>query len=665
MIEPPDTAKLVSRVIPETADADLLSLPLRSIADVEQIERVPLEQRLMITNFMRRIDLALAARDPNDIAISYVEDGDVGRTPTEIGFGELRRNIDLTAALLRSRGIARGDAVAVLLPAVPAIYWSLLGAMAAGIVFPVNWMMEPQQILHLLCEARVRAVIALGPTPGFKIWESMMSIAAGLPAEVAVWSVRGPNGEFLPETDLDAAIQSQVETAGRGEISGDDIAAYVHSGGTTGAPKIVKLSHRGLSYRHWTAQLSQKHLVGEVCLHDTPMFHVGGFIGRCLSALASGASMVIPSVIGARDRRYIANYWKFVEKYRITRLSAVPTTLAVLAKMPPQGEDLSSLKPYFGTGSTALPISVRDEFQRVSGVRVLNTYGMTENTASISCDPRDGVSKEGSSGIRFPYTKVRSVMMGTDGTTIRLCGPNEIGMLQISGPGVTPGYVDPAHERGARTDDGWLISGDLGRIDQDGCIFVTGRAKDVIIRSGHNIDPALIEEPLMQSPDVLLAAAVGKPDAYAGELPVAYVQLVPGSRATSSDLTEYLRDRIAERAALPKEIFIVDEIPLTAVGKPLKTQLRQDAAQRTFRSVLSQATGLSLTDGRLVVSVAPHSLLGTMVSITVTCACRQRGGLEARIREVMGQYSIGHDIQWIDEPDMQQIDIDAEPRIGA
>jgi fatty-acyl-CoA synthase len=141
--------------------------------------------------------------------------------------------------------------------------------------------------------------------------------------------------------------------------------------------------------------------------------------------------------------------------------------------------------------------------------------------------------------------------------------------------------------------------------------------------------------------------------------------LVPGSRATSSDLTEYLRDRIAERAALPKEIFIVDEIPLTAVGKPLKTQLRQDAAQRTFRSVLSQATGLSLTDGRLVVSVAPHSLLGTMVSITVTCACRQRGGLEARIREVMGQYSIGHDIQWIDEPDMQQIDIDAEPRIGA
>lgn len=658
MTEMIEALNVVPRIVPETADAHLLSQPLRSIADVERIELIPLEERLVVTNFMRHIDLALAIREQDDTAISYVEDGDINRNPTKVTFRELRRNIDLTASLLRSHGISRDDAVAVLLPAVPTIYWSLLGAMAAGIVFPVNWMMEPQQILHLLREANVRAVIALGPTPGFKIWESIMSIAPELPPGVPVWSVRGPNGDLLPDTDLDTAIQSQPQMPNYAEIRGDDIGAYVHSGGTTGAPKIVKLSHRGLSYRHWTAQLSQKHVVGEVCLHDTPMFHVGGLIGRCLSALASGASMVIPSVMGARDRRYIRNYWKFVEKYRITRLSAVPTTLAVLAKMPPQGEDLSSLKPYFGTGSTALPISVRDEFQHVSGVRVLNTYGMTENTASVSCDPRDGVSKEGSSGIRFPYTKVRSVIMDPQGRTIRTCGPNEIGMLQISGPGVTPGYLNPAHERGARTPDGWLISGDLGRIDEDGCIFVTGRAKDVIIRSGHNIDPALIEEPLMQSPEVLLAAAVGKPDGYAGELPVAYVQLVSGSRATVSDLVEYLTDRIPERAAFPKEIFIVDELPLTAVGKPLKTQLRQDAAERTFRSVLSYATGLSVTDGQLLVSVGPHPTVGTMVSIVVTCTPQQRRELESRIKDVMGQYSIGHDIRWRHEDDLQQVNAD-------
>jgi fatty-acyl-CoA synthase len=173
-------------------------------------------------------------------------------------------------------------------------------------------------------------------------------------------------------------------------------------------------------------------------------------------------------------------------------------------------------------------------------------------------------------------------MIGGPDQTTRPCGVDEIGMLQIKGPGLTPGYVNPEHDRGARTEDGWLITGDLGRIDSDGYVFVTGRAKDVIIRGGHNIDPAWIEEPLLQSPDVLHAAAVGKPDSHAGELPIAYVQLVPGSRATSADLIEYLTGRIAERAAVPKEVLVVDKLPLTDVGKPDKVALRRETAERTF-----------------------------------------------------------------------------------
>src|SRR6202035_955642 len=137
----------------------------------------------------------------------------------------------------------------------------------------------------------------------------------------------------------------------------------------------------------------------------------------------------------------------------------------------------------FITGSTAMPIPIRKRFEEISGVRVLNSYGMTENTASIAIDPRDGETKEGSSGIRLPYTQIRAMIDGPDGTA-RRCGPDEIGMLQIKGPGLTPGYVNPEHDRTARTADGWLITGDLGRIDGDGYVFVTGRAKDVIIRGG-------------------------------------------------------------------------------------------------------------------------------------------------------------------------------------
>jgi fatty-acyl-CoA synthase len=420
----------------------------------------------------------------------------------------------------------------------------------------------------------------------------------------------------------------------------------MHSGGTTGLPKIVRMSHRNASYRHWTLQLAYKAVVGEVVFHDSPMFHSGGLMGRCIPPLASGASILIPSVMGARDKRFIANYWRFVEKYRVTRLSGVPTTLAVLTKSPPQGEDLSSLKPYFVTGSTAMPIPIRKRFEQISGVRVLNSYGMTENTASIAIDPRDGETKEGSSGIRLPYTQIRAMIDGPD-RTARRCGPDEIGMLQIRGPGLTPGYVNPEHDRGARTEDGWLITGDLGRIDGDGYVFVTGRAKDVIIRGGHNIDPAWIEEPLLQSPDVLYAAAVGKPDAYAGELPVAYVQLVPGSRATPSDLIAYLAGRIAERAAIPKEVLLVDKLPLTDVGKPDKVALRREIAERAFHSTLSAATGLSCKGGNLKVSVRQHPQQGTRVSIVVALPPQaNREVLAANIEGVMDQYAFPYDIEW-------------------
>jgi fatty-acyl-CoA synthase len=635
-----------SVVISATADPALLDRPLRSIADVEAIERTPLDERLNIVDFSRRISIALAARNPDDDAIIYVPDGDVDRAAQRVAFLELRRRIDRTAALLRAHGIGRTDVVAVLLPAVPQSFWSILGAMRAGIVFPVNWMLEPSYLLRLLSKAQVKAVIALGPTPGFRIWESLMSIDGQLPAHLPMWSVPGPGGAPLDACDLDAAAAAPAQREMFFEPSrGDDIGAYVHSGGTSGFPKIVKLSHRNMSYRHWTLQLASRLEMGEIIVHDSPMFHVGGLVGRCLPPLASGASILITSALGARDKRYIANYWKFVEKYRVTRLSGVPTTLAVLAKSRPRHIDLSSLKPYFITGSTALPVSVRNAFEQVSGVRVLNSYGMTENTASIAIDPRDGARKDGSSGIRLPYTRIRAVALNAQGPVASLCGPHEIGMFQIEGPGVATGYVQHEHARTARTDDGWLITGDLGRIDEDGYVFVTGRAKDIIIRGGHNIDPALIEEPLLQSADVLHAAAVGKPDSYAGELPVAYVQLVPGSQATPGELMAFLSARVAEKAAMPKEILIVDRLPLSDIGKPMKPALRRDLAERTFRAVLAESTGLS--EDRLQIAVEQDAQRGTVVAIEARgVGPSAQAELEARIARTMDGYAFAYRVAW-------------------
>jgi fatty-acyl-CoA synthase len=163
-----DASRDMLAVVPQTADAALLDKPLRGVADVEAIEAVPLDSRLRMVDISHRVACGLAAHDPNDTAIFYISDGDVDRSAVEISFAALIRNIGRTASLLRGAGIGSGDVVAILLPAVPQIYWSILGAMSAAVAFPINWMLEPRHVLHLLEEAGVKAVIALGPTPDFR-----------------------------------------------------------------------------------------------------------------------------------------------------------------------------------------------------------------------------------------------------------------------------------------------------------------------------------------------------------------------------------------------------------------------------------------------------------------------------------------------------------------
>jgi fatty-acyl-CoA synthase len=294
-----------------------------------------------------------------------------------------------------------------------------------------------------------------------------------------------------------------------------------------------------------------------------------------------------------------------------------------------------------------MPIAVREEFERISGVRVLNSYGMTENASSIAIDPRDGPTKEGSSGIRLPYTDVRAVELDQHQKEIRQCGPEEIGMLVIRSPGLTPGYLNPEHNVKSWTQDGWLITGDLGRIDDDGYVFVTGRLKDVIIRGGHNIDPGLIEEALVQSKDVLLVAAVGKPDAYAGELPIAYVQLAQDSKATSADLLQFLESRISERAAIPKEIHILEKMPLTDIGKPMKVKLREMTIVREFTRLIEDVINKLKINHQdsIEIMISNDTARGTLIQIKLGRVDQSKQDLiHTQIHQLMGQFAYAYEI---------------------
>jgi fatty-acyl-CoA synthase len=615
---------------------------IATIKDIEALERVPLEQRIASWNVNELIRMG-CERNPDKVAIHYVEDGDPATPSLNVSYRDLLRQARQASNLFYSLGVRGNDCVFYLLPTMPQLFVVTMAGMETGITHGANWMLKADHWVELIKASNAKVVVALGPTPGYEIWENLQTVRDELKG-VHVFSVKGPGGKVLPESDLDVAMARHPgdKLTFKREVKPDDVGAYVHSGGTTGAPKLVRILHRGMAYKCWANAVIMAHGPDDVIFADYPMFHVAGFFGRGILALAHGMTILIPHPMGARDKKFISNYWKFVEKYRVSLMSGVPTTLSVLAKNPPRGEDISSMRKYMCTGSTAMPAEVAKEIEEATGVRVLATYGATEFTQNVSQCPKDGDPKYGSGGLRIPYTQIRAVILDDNGKIVRDCKTDEIGAVIIKGPSITPGYVDESFNKGMFV-EGWINNGDLGRIDADGYLWLTGRAKDLIIRGGHNIDPTMIEETLRRHKSVLLVAAVSKPDAYAGELPVAYVQLVKGSSTTGEEIAEFVRQHITERAAAPKEVYVLDEMPLTDVGKPSKVHLRHDAARRAFTAALGAMSPPLPTFDVTVGADATH---GTSATIRLSAPAAARAELEARIHEIMKAYTMHHSVKW-------------------
>jgi fatty-acyl-CoA synthase len=561
--------------------------PLRSMADTLAIEQIPLEQRITRWDFAMNL-LDGCRHDPRRAALHATHNGDPDGQLLTWSFADLERHALRIANMLRARGVGPEDVVAIVSPTVPALFALFIGGLLAARPFPINWMLSASALADLIGRSGAKAIVALGPTPGFAIWENVNAALAKVEQPPELFTLHDPfaaphAGDLLTEA---ARHEADRLSFARPIARRDTVACYVHSGGTTGHPKIVKVTHGGMVFRQWAANVCLAFTPDDVILSDTPLFHIGGLLVRGLVCTADGNTTVIPSMHGARDKTYIANYWRYVERFRITQISGVPTTLSVLAKNPPTTEDISSLRPYFATGSTAMAPAIQERIRAITGARTLQTYGLTENTSHVAVDPRDGEMRRGYSGLRVPYTTVRIVQLDKGGEILRDCASGETGMVLVRSPGVAAGYLDPAQDRGVFRPDGFLVTGDLGCLDDDGYLRISGRQKDLIIRGGHNIEPGLIEDALLQSPWVAQAAAVGKPDAHAGELPIVYVELHPGAEVTAEELLRYAAERIPERPAVPKEIIVLDKLPLTAVGKPLKHLLQVDAARRVFNEVL-------------------------------------------------------------------------------
>lgn len=551
----------------------------------------------------------VAAIAGRDIAQFFVRDGDPAAAATTSTFAAFARETRRRAAALAELGVGPDDVVTTMIPLAETSYPTLFATFAVAAAAPVNYFLKAEALIKLIKAAGATVLLAARRFDDDEsALEKIAAIGRALPGLKIVAFGAGAPIDRAADLDACAARQSGEEwPAFVSRQKTERVVALFHTGGTTGLPKLVPHTEQMYLSMLSSCGHAQGMAVGEIMLSALPLFHTSGALQAGLVPLLNGTGLVIPSSRGFRDPGAIKNYWRFVNRYGVTVGAGVPTVLAALTANAPDC-DVTSLKRMLCGAAPVSRTTIETIARLTGGAEVLEGWGMTETCGFSVLNPH-GATKVGSVGVPFPGVEAQIRTADAGGALTELCPPDTIGELVVRGTIVIRDYAKSRPE--AFTPDGWLRTGDLARVDADGYFWITGRAKDIIIRGGHNIDPALIEEPAYQHPAVQLAAAIGKPDKYAGELPILFVQLKPGAEATAGALHDFVTARVLERAAAPKEVHIVPAIPLSGPGKISKLELRRVAIQRTFQDELN-ALGLPVA---LHAEVVDDDRAGTLVVI--------------------------------------------------
>ncbi|MGB3245685.1 MAG: acyl-CoA synthetase [Sulfitobacter sp.] len=580
------------------------------------------------------------AKFPQNNAVSYqIFSGPKDKAET-LTWKQLHGKVTQAANLFRGLGIGPTDVVAYVLPNCNETTLTLLGGAVAGIVNPINPLLEAEQIGSILRETGASVVVTLRPFPKTDVAQKTaeaVKLAPGVHTVLEVdlvryltppksWIVplirpKGLAGNQAKYLNFNTELAKHNSTLDFEDVQEDRVACYFHTGGTTGMPKVAQHKYSGLIYNGWLGhRLLYTEKDNVMC--PLPLFHVFACHVILMAAVASGAHVVFPTPQGYRGEGVFDNFWKLVERWKITFIITVPTAISAQMQRPIDA-DVSTVKTAF-SGSAPLPLELFKRFEKATGVTLVEGYGLTEATCLVSCNPTDGIKKVGSIGIPFPYTDVRIVNNGKE-TEV-----DEVGEICVSNPGVFPGhtYTEVDKNKDLYHDGKYLRTGDLGRVDSDGYLWITGRAKDLIIRGGHNIDPAEIEEALLGHEAVAFAGAIGQPDIHSGEVPCAFVELVAGASVTPDELMAFCKEKVLERAAQPKHMQIMDELPKTAVGKIFKPDLRKNAITRVYNETLEKE-GLAAR----VTSVTDDKKRGLVAQVTMN------GTPEADVSHVLGNFT--------------------------
>ncbi|HEY2437371.1 MAG TPA: AMP-binding protein, partial [Solirubrobacteraceae bacterium] len=472
-------------------------------ANLAEVERIPLHERGLPPTTYGLVRRA-AELWPDRPAVSVLPDAERFHTPLVRTFAELAGDVHRAAAALAGLGLRRGEAVAVISVNCAEMLPLLLAAEAVGIYAPINPGLAPEHAIALLRLSGAEVIVASGPELDEGIWAHARTVArsTGARALLALRPTASPDQapplEPLEHVEV-AYLQDRMFGAEGAELPGsppgaDEIASYLHTGGTTGTPKLAARTHFNEVSNAWMVRANEVLDEGSVIFGALPLFHTNALVVTVLAPLLKGQHVVWGGPLGYRDRTLFQQFWKIVEHYRIAAMSGVPTIYSVLAQIPVDA-DISSLKQPI-VGAAPLPPAVRDAFEVRTGVALCEGYGLSEGTcASAASWPE--APRPGTVGQRLPYQEARTVAVDEPTGNWTFLPDGQIGTLVLRGPNIFAGYlVDTAAGREVRPDgkirDGWLDTGDLASVDGDGFIRLAGRAKDLIIRGGHNIDPATI-----------------------------------------------------------------------------------------------------------------------------------------------------------------------------
>lgn len=512
----------------------------------------------------------------------------------KISYAQLKDQADILSVALHELGIKKGDRVAIFMPNCPQVVISYLATLRLGaVVVMCNPLYTESELSHQLNDSGAETVITLD-------MEMTYPKIANIKDDTNIKNVIISNlKEYLPfplnvlfplarrkelvKVKKDSYIHFfknlLSEYKGKSSKLSDvdidpenDVALFQYTGGTTGLSKAAMLTHKNIvSNALQTISWYVNGVEGkEVVMGALPLFHVYGLtVVMNVSLVFGGTIVLVP------DPRDIKEVMKSIGKYEVTTFPGVPTMYVAINNFPDvEKYDLKSIKSCL-SGAAPLPVEVINRFEQKTGGKLVEGYGLTEASPITHANPQVGEVKVGSIGLPFPDTDVKIVDIekGVEELSI-----GEEGELAVKGPQVMKGYWKRPEETKQSLRDGWLYTGDIAKMDEEGFTYIVDRKKDMIIAGGYNIYPRDIDEVLFQHPKILKACAVGVPDKYRGETLKAFVVLKEGEEATEEEIIDFCKEKLAPYK-VPKNIEFREDLPETMVGKVLRRALREEELQ--------------------------------------------------------------------------------------